>query len=136
MKVFVVNCGSSSLKYQLINMENEEVEAKGLVERIGIPGSVLKHEPRGGEKVVIEEDMPTHKEALKNVIDALMDEKYGVIKDMKEINAVGHRVVHAGEKFACSVVITEEVVNALKDCIDLAPLHNPPNILGIEDVNN
>ncbi|NLM44010.1 MAG: acetate kinase [Clostridiales bacterium] len=132
MKVFVVNCGSSSLKYQLINMENEEVEAKGLVERIGIPGSVLKHEPRGGEKVVIEEDMPTHKEALKNVIDALMDEKYGVIKDMKEINAVGHRVVHAGEKFACSVVITEEVVNALKDCIDLAPLHNPPNILGIE----
>ncbi|MGI5997166.1 MAG: acetate/propionate family kinase, partial [Lutispora sp.] len=132
MKIFVVNCGSSSLKYQLINMENEEVEAKGLVERIGIEGSVLKHQPKNGEKVVIEEDMPTHKEALKNVIDALMNEKYGVIKDMKEINAVGHRVVHAGEKFACSVVITEEVVNALKECIDLAPLHNPPNIIGIE----
>ena len=132
MKIFVVNCGSSSLKYQLINMENEEVEAKGLVERIGISGSVLKHQPKNGEKVVIEEDMPTHKEALKHVIDALMHEEYGVIKDMKEINAVGHRVVHAGEKFACSVVITEEVINALKECIDLAPLHNPPNIIGIE----
>jgi len=113
-------------------MENEEVEAKGLVERIGISGSVLKHQPKNGEKVVIEEDMPTHKEALKHVIDALMHEEYGVIKDMKEINAVGHRVVHAGEKFACSVVITEEVINALKECIDLAPLHNPPNIIGIE----
>jgi len=113
-------------------MENEEVEAKGLVERIGIEGSVLKHQPKNGDKVVIEADMPTHKEALKNVIDALMHEKYGVIKDMKEINAVGHRVVHAGEKFACSVVITEEVINALKECIDLAPLHNPPNIIGIE----
>jgi len=132
MKVFVINCGSSSLKYQLINMENEEVEAKGIVERIGISGSVLKHQTKNGEKVTIEEDMPTHKEALKSVIDALMHEKYGVIKDMKEINAVGHRVVHAGEKFACSVVITEEVINALKECIDLAPLHNPPNILGIE----
>lgn len=132
MKIFVINCGSSSLKYQLINMENEEVEAKGLVERIGIEGSVLKHQPKNGDKVVIEADMPTHKEALKNVIDALMHEKYGVIKDMKEINAVGHRVVHAGEKFACSVVITEEVINALKECIDLAPLHNPPNIIGIE----
>lgn len=132
MKVFVINCGSSSLKYQLINMENEEVEAKGIVERIGISGSVLKHQTKNGEKVTIEGDMPTHKEALKSVIDALMHEKYGVIKDMKEINAVGHRVVHAGEKFACSVVITEEVINALKECIDLAPLHNPPNILGIE----
>ena len=127
MKIFVVNCGSSSLKYQLINMKNEEVEAKGLVERIGIPGSVLKHQPANGEKVVIEEYMPTHKEALKHVIDALMDENYGVIKNMNEINAVGHRVVHAGEKFAFSVVINEEVVNALKGCIDLAPLHNPPN---------
>lgn len=132
MKIFVVNCGSSSLKYQLINMEKEEVEAKGLVERIGISGSVLKHQPKDGEKVVIEEDMPTHKEALKHVIDALMDKEYGVIKDMNEINAVGHRVVHAGEKFAYSVVINEDVVNALKECIDLAPLHNPPNIIGIE----
>ncbi|MFA7573469.1 MAG: acetate kinase, partial [Lutispora sp.] len=132
MKIFVVNCGSSSLKYQLINMENEEVEAKGLVERIGIPGSVLKHQPQNGEKAVIEEDMPTHKEALKHVIDALMNENYGVIKSMNEINAVGHRVVHAGEKFAYSVVINDEVVNALKECIELAPLHNPPNIIGIE----
>lgn len=132
MKIFVVNCGSSSLKYQLINMENEEVEAKGLVERIGIPGSVLKHQPQNEEKAVIEEDMPTHKEALKHVIDALMNENYGVIKSMDEINAVGHRVVHAGEKFAYSVVINDEVVNALKECIELAPLHNPPNIIGIE----
>lgn len=132
MRIFVVNCGSSSLKYQLIDMEKEKVIAKGLVERIGITGSVLTHQPNGGEKVVIEEDMPTHKEALKNVIDALMDKDYGVIKSMDEISAVGHRVVHAGEKFAYSVVINDEVMNALKECIDLAPLHNPPNILGIE----
>ncbi len=132
MKIFVVNCGSSSLKYQLINMENREVIAKGLVERIGISGSVLKHQPNNGDKVIIEEYMPTHKEALKNVIDALTHKDYGVIKNMGEISAVGHRVVHAGEKFAYSVVINNEVINALKECIDLAPLHNPPNILGIE----
>ena len=132
MRIFVVNCGSSSLKYQLIDMEKEKVIAKGLVERIGIAGSVLTHQPNNGEKVVIEEDMPTHKEALKNVIDALVDKNYGVIKSMDEISAVGHRVVHAGEKFAYSVVINDEVMNALKECIDLAPLHNPPNILGIE----
>lgn len=132
MKIFVVNCGSSSLKYQLINMENQEVIAKGLVERIGITGSVLTHNPNNSDKVVIEEYMPTHKEALKNVIDALTHKDYGVIKSMDEISAVGHRVVHAGEKFAFSVVINDEVINALKECIDLAPLHNPPNIIGIE----
>lgn len=132
MKIFVVNCGSSSLKYQLINMENQEVIAKGLVERIGIPGSILSHQPNGGDKIIIEDDMPSHKEALKNVIDALIHKDYGVIKGMDEISAVGHRVVHAGEKFAYSVVINDEVVNALKECIDLAPLHNPPNIIGIE----
>lgn len=132
MKIFVVNCGSSSLKYQLIDMEKQDVIAKGLVERIGIAGSVLTHQPNNSDKVVIEEDMPTHKEALKNVIDALINKDYGVIKSMDEISAVGHRVVHAGEKFAFSVVINDEVINALKECIDLAPLHNPPNIIGIE----
>lgn len=132
MKVLVINCGSSSLKYQFMNMENEEVIAKGLVERIGIAGSILKHQPTNGEKVDIEKPMPTHKEALQYVMDALIDKNYGVIKDMNEINAVGHRVVHAGEMFASSVVINEEVMKALRECIDLAPLHNPPNILGIE----
>lgn len=113
-------------------METQEVIAKGLAERIGISGSMLKHEPNNGDSIKIEQDMPSHKEALKIVIDALIHKDYGVIKSMDEIGAVGHRVVHAGEKFAYSVVINDEVMDALKECIDLAPLHNPPNILGIE----
>lgn len=132
MKILVINCGSSSLKYQFIDMQNEEVIAKGLAERIGIDGSVLKHQPKGSDKITIERPMPTHKEALQTVVDALTDKNYGVIKDMNEISAVGHRVVHAGEKFACSVVLNEEVMDALKECIEIAPLHNPPNIMGIE----
>ncbi|HPL54687.1 MAG TPA: acetate kinase [Bacillota bacterium] len=132
MKILVINCGSSSLKYQFIDMQNEEVIAKGLAERIGIDGSVLKHQPKDSDKIIIERPMPTHKEALQTVVDALTDKDYGVIKDMGEITAVGHRVVHAGEKFAYSVVLKEEVMNALKECIDIAPLHNPPNIMGIE----
>lgn len=132
MKVLVINCGSSSLKYQLMDMRNEEVIAKGLAERIGIEGSVLKHQPMGSDKITIERPMPTHKEALQTLIDALLDKNYGVIKDMSEISAVGHRVVHAGEKFAYSVVLDDEVMKALKDCIEIAPLHNPPNIMGIE----
>lgn len=132
MKILVINCGSSSLKYQLIDMKNEEVIAKGLAERIGIEGSVLKHQPINSEKVTIERPMPTHKEALQAVVDALTDKSYGVIKDMGEITAVGHRVVHAGEKFAYSVILDKEVMDALKECIDIAPLHNPPNIMGIE----
>jgi len=132
MKILVINCGSSSLKYQFIDMENEEVIAKGLAERIGIDGSVLNHQPKGFDKVKIERPMPTHKEALQTVVDALRDKDYGVIKDMGEITAVGHRVVHAGEKFAYSVLLKEEVMDALKECISLAPLHNPPNIMGIE----
>jgi acetate kinase len=132
MKILVINCGSSSLKYQLIDMQNEEVIAKGLAERIGIDGSVLKHQPKDGDKVTIEKPMPTHREALQTLVDALTDKNYGVIKDMGEITAVGHRVVHAGEKFAYSVVLNEDVMNALKECIDIAPLHNPPNIMGIE----
>lgn len=132
MNVLVINCGSSSLKYQLINMNDESVLAKGLVERIGIEGSVLKHEKSGQDKVVIKEVMQNHKDAINLVLKALVDENHGAVKDLSEVDAVGHRVVHGGEKFAGSVMITDEVINAMKECIDLAPLHNPPNIIGIE----
>lgn len=132
MNVLVINCGSSSLKYQLINMNDESVLAKGLVERIGIEGSVIKHEAAGKEKVVIQEPMESHKEAINLVLKSLVDPVYGAVKDLEEIDAIGHRVVHGGEKFAGSVKITDEVVNAMKECTDLAPLHNPPNIIGIE----
>ncbi|EGO65144.1 acetate/propionate family kinase [Acetonema longum] len=131
MKVLVVNCGSSSIKYQLFNMMDETVLAKGLVERIGLEGSVLTHQPDGKDKVVIQEDIPNHSVGIKLVLNALTDGKHGVITSMKEIVAIGHRVVHAGEKFADSVLITPDVMNALEECIDMAPLHNPPNILGI-----
>ncbi|MBZ4663801.1 MAG: acetate kinase [Caloramator sp.] len=131
MKVLVINCGSSSLKYQLINMENEKVMAKGLVERIGIEGSQLKHQPEGMDKIVVEKPMKDHKDAIKVVLDALLDENYGVIKNMNEISAVGHRVVHGGEKYSGSVLITEDVMKVLEECTHLAPLHNPPNIIGI-----
>ncbi|QQY80767.1 acetate kinase [Keratinibaculum paraultunense] len=132
MNILVINCGSSSLKYQLINMNNEEVIAKGLVERIGMEGSVVKHRTTGKEEVLIEEPMKDHKKALELVLNALVDSNYGAIKSMDEIGAVGHRVVHGGEKFANSVLIDDEVMEALNECIDLAPLHNPPNIMGIE----
>jgi acetate kinase len=132
MKVLVINCGSSSLKYQLINMENEHVLAMGICERIGIEGSFLKHQPGDAAKITIETPMPTHMEAIQSVINALIDPNHGVIKNMNEINAVGHRVVHAGEKYATSVVLSKEVIDALTECIELAPLHNPPNIIGIE----
>lgn len=130
MKVLVINCGSSSLKYQLMNMENENVLAKGLVERIGIEGSVLTHKVNG-EKVVIEQPMKDHKVAIGLVLGALVDKKHGVISDMSEISAVGHRVVHGGEKYASSVLIDGNVMEALEQCVKLAPLHNPPNIIGI-----
>nr|WP_312576367.1 acetate kinase [Sedimentibacter sp.] len=132
MNVLVINCGSSSLKYQLINMNDESVLAKGLAERIGIEGSVIKHQAEGKEKVVIEEPMKSHKEAINIVLKSLVDPVYGAVKSLEEIDAVGHRVVHGGEKFAGSVKITDEVINAMKECTDLAPLHNPPNIIGIE----
>lgn len=131
MKVLVVNCGSSSIKYQLVNMNDESVLAKGLVERIGIDGSVLTHQPAGKDKVVINAAISNHSIGIKLVIDALTDPKHGVISSMKEISAVGHRVVHGGEKFADSVLITPAVMKALEDCIEMAPLHNPPNIMGI-----
>ena len=132
MNILVINCGSSSLKYQLINMKNEEVLAKGLVERIGIEGAQVKHTTTGKEEVIIKETMPDHRKALELVLNALIDPNYGAISSMDEINAVGHRVVHGGEKFASSVLIDDEVMEAINDCIDLAPLHNPPNIMGIE----
>lgn len=132
MNVLVINCGSSSLKYQLINMNDESVLAKGLVERIGIEGSVLKHEKAGQGKTVIEEVMNNHKDAINLVLKALVDPVHGAVKSLSEVDAVGHRVVHGGEKFANSVLITDEVIKAMKDCIELAPLHNPPNIIGIE----
>ena len=132
MKILVINAGSSSLKYQLIDMEEKKVLAKGLCERITLDGSKLNHTPAGGEKVVIESPMPTHAEAIKLVIDALVDKNHGVIESMSEIGAVGHRVVHGGESFSGSVVIDDEVKKALNDCVELAPLHNPANIIGIE----
>ena len=130
MNVLVINCGSSSLKYQLINSESEEVLAKGLCERIGIDGR-LTYQKAGLDKEITEAAMPTHKEAIQMVLDALVNDKTGAIKALSEIDAVGHRIVHGGEKFASSVVITEEVIKAVEECNDLAPLHNPANIIGI-----
>ena len=130
MKVLVINCGSSSLKYQLIDAQTEKALAVGLCERIGIDGR-LNHTPAGGEKVVINKDMPDNEVAVQMVLDELTDEKYGVISDLKEIDAIGHRVVHGGEKFASSVVINDEVMAAIEECNPLAPLHNPANLIGI-----
>ncbi|NLJ78967.1 MAG: acetate kinase [Tissierellia bacterium] len=132
MNILVINCGSSSLKYQLIDMEEQKALAIGLVERIGIDGSRVKHELVGEEEVIIEEPMEDHRRALRLVLEALVDSKHGAIKSMDEIGAVGHRVVHGGEKFSQSVIIDDEVMEAISDCIELAPLHNPPNIMGIE----
>ncbi len=132
MKVLVINAGSSSLKYQLIDMDNQSVLAKGLCERIGIEGSNLQHTNVGAdEKTKIEKPMKDHGDAIQMVIDALVDEKIGVISSMDEIGAVGHRVVHGAEEFADSCLITEAVMKALEKCTPLAPLHNPPNIIGI-----
>ena len=132
--VLVINCGSSSLKYQLINMENEEVLAKGLFERIAIPGSKLTHEPEGREKFKIEKDVKNHTEAIALVLEALTDKDHGVIKDASEIYAIGHRVVQGGVKYPESVVITDEVKKDIDKYSDLAPLHNPANLMGIEAV--
>lgn len=131
LNILVINAGSSSLKYQLINVDNKKVLAKGLCERIGIEGSQLKHTPGDKEPIVIVSPMKTHNEAIKLVIDALIDKEHGVISDMGEIGAVGHRVVHGGEHFKQSVIIDDEVIKAIEDCKDLAPLHNPPNLIGI-----
>ena len=132
MKTLVINCGSSSLKYQLIDMETENSLVQGLVERIGIEGSILTQKVEGKDKYIIKESMPNHKAAIKLVLDALVNKDYGVIKSMDEIAAVGHRVVHGGEKYSHSVIIDDTVLDSIRDCISLAPLHNPPNIIGIE----
>ncbi|MDI3478278.1 MAG: acetate kinase [Thermoanaerobacterium sp.] len=131
MKILVINCGSSSLKYQLIESKDGNVLAKGLAERIGINDSLLTHNANG-EKIKIKKDMKDHKDAIKLVLDALVNSDYGVIKDMSEIDAVGHRVVHGGEYFTSSVLINDDVLKAITDCIELAPLHNPANIEGIK----
>ena len=131
MKVLVINCGSSSLKYQVLDMTNEVLECKGLVERIGMDGSVITHEKIGMDKFKLETPMSNHKDAIGHVLDAIQDPDHGVVKEMSEIGAVGHRVVHAGEKYAHSVLINDDVIAALEECVELAPLHNPPNLLGI-----
>ena len=131
MKVLVINCGSSSLKYQLIDSESEQALAVGICERIGQEVGCLKHTPDGRDKVVIETPMPNHDVAVQLVLDALVDANHGVIKSLDEISAVGHRVVHGGEKFAASTIITDEVIQAIEECNDLAPLHNPANLIGI-----
>ena len=135
MKILVLNCGSSSLKYQLIDMENEAVLCIGLVERIGIEGSILTQKKDGVEgKYIKEQQMKDHQDAIKLVLEGVLDPTYGGVKDMNEINAVGHRVVHGGEKFASSVIITEEVEEAMRKCSELAPLHNPANLMGIDAI--
>lgn len=132
MKTLVINCGSSSLKYQLIDMNTEECMVQGLVERIGIEGSVLTQKVEGRDKYIINTEIKDHKEAIKLVLGALIDPIQGVIKSMDEISAVGHRVVHGGEKYSDSVLIDDEVLKSIEECIVLAPLHNPPNLIGIE----
>lgn len=130
MNVLVINCGSSSLKYQLIDSESEAVLAKGICERIGIDGRLV-YQKTGLDKEITESDMPTHKQAIKVVIEALVNEKTGAIKSLSEIDAVGHRLVHGGEKFSASVVITPDVIKAVEECNELAPLHNPANLIGV-----
>ena len=132
MKILVINCGSSSLKYQLIDMDNESVLAKGLCERIGIEGSKLTHQPAGKDKYVIENPMPTHKTAIEMVMAALQDPEHGVIKDTSEISAIGHRVLHGGTVYSDSIVVNEDVKRVIRECFDLGPLHNPANLMGIE----
>ena len=130
MNVLVINCGSSSLKYQLINSDTEDVLAKGLCERIGIDGRLV-YQKAGSDKEITECAMPTHKEAIQFVLDALTNDKTGAIKSLKEVDAIGHRIVHGGEKFASSAVITDEMIATVEECNDLAPLHNPANLIGI-----
>lgn len=132
MNILVINCGSSSLKFQLIDSETEKQIAKGLCERIGIDGSQIIYQPAGGEKEETVTPMPDHTKAIELVLNALMNEKTGVVKSLDEIGAVGHRIVHGGEKFAASTVITDEVIEAIRACNDLAPLHNPANLIGID----
>lgn len=131
MNILVINCGSSSLKFQLINSDTEAVLAKGLCERIGIDGSRIVYQAEGKDKETTEAPMPTHKQSIQMVLDALMNDKTGVIKSLDEVGAIGHRIVHGGEKFAASTLLTPEVIKGIEECNDLAPLHNPANLIGI-----
>ena len=132
MNILVLNCGSSSLKYQLINMADESILAKGIIERIGIAGSILTHKPTGKAKYVVEQTMPDHNVAVKLVLDALVDSEHGVLKSVTEINAVGHRVLHGGKYYSDSIIVNDDVKKVIRDCFDLGPLHNPANLIGIE----
>lgn len=132
MKILVINCGSSSLKYQLFNMDDHSVMAKGICERIGIEGSKLKHTPNGKEAIEIKKPMEDHKVAVALVLDTLVSKEYGVIDSVEEITAVGHRVLHAGQKYSDSIIVNEDVKNVIRECFDLGPLHNPANLIGIE----
>ena len=132
MKVLVLNCGSSSIKYKLFDMTSGEVMAQGGIEKIGLPGAFLKLTDKDGKKVVLEKEMPGHKEGIEFILSILTDKTYGCIKEYNEIDAVGHRVVHGGEKFASSVKIDRDVINKVIECSDLAPLHNPANLKGID----
>ena len=131
MKILVINCGSSSLKYQLFDMEDESVLAKGLCERIGIDGK-LTHKPTGKDEYVVEAAMPDHQVAVQMVLDALVDANHGVLDDISEINAVGHRVLHAGKYYSDSIIVDDDVKRVVRECFDLGPLHNPANLIGIE----
>ncbi|KAF0201740.1 MAG: acetate [Bacteroidetes bacterium] len=136
MKIVVLNCGSSSIKYQLFDLPSKEVLAKGLVDKIGLKGSLIKHSRNDGVEVKLEGEILDHQLGIEYLLGILISEKYGSMKSLNEIHAVGHRVVHAGEKFNGSVLITPEVVAALEECIDLAPLHNPPNLKGIYSITD
>ena len=130
--ILVINAGSSSIKYQLIDMDNEEVKAKGLVERIGIEGAQLTHTTTGKDKIIVKKAMADHGVAMQEVIKALTDEELGAVKSMDEIQAVGHRVLHGGEKFTQPSLVDENVLDGIREYIELGPLHNPANIKGIE----
>lgn len=132
MKILIINCGSSSLKYQVMDMSNETIIGKGLVERIGIEGSRIVHKVKGADDYIVEAPMANHKEAIKYVFEALVHEKYGVIKSLDEISGIGHRVLHGGEKLTQTVLVTEEVKEIIKENIKFGPLHNPGNLMGIE----
>ena len=134
MKILVLNCGSSSIKYQLFNIENEEVLAKGIIEKIGLEGSMIKNKRNDGDVIKLQENIADHQDGIKKVLDILVSEDHGSLGSLEEISAVGHRVVHGGETFNSSVMITDEVVAKMEECIDLAPLHNPPNLTGINSI--
>jgi len=135
MKILVLNCGSSSVKYKLLDMESHETLGSGGVEKIGMKGSFLKHTRKDGQKVILKGEILEHQIAIEYILGVLISEKHGAISSLEEINAVGHRVVHGGEKFNSSVLITDEVIHKIEECIDIAPLHNPPNLSGIRAIN-